>query len=208
MKKARNAKFIYNENKECVGIDLGADFVAEHEFGIKGIKEMFGISEFKPKQVSKNFIGKIQDFFNENKYEPVFGIEKRAITKLPLEKLSIRKVQRNKKTYYTLITDIYNSYTKNLPMELNMNYFCAKVNEEDVGTVWDGRCGFGIIVDKEHKKDLELIVKAFNNLDIVIGQASSMAFKNGGLVIMIKSKINKEMADLIYKQDKEYKEKF
>ena len=32
MKKAKNAKFIYNKKNECIGINLGFDFVAEHEY--------------------------------------------------------------------------------------------------------------------------------------------------------------------------------
>ena len=88
-------------------------------------------------------------------------------------------------------------------MELNLNWFAKDVHKEEIGTAWDER-GFGIIVDKSHKKDLENLVKAFNNLDIVIGQANSIAFENGGLLLMKKSAFSKETADKVYQQDKDY----
>lgn len=202
MRKARNAKFLYDENDEMIGVDLGADFVAEHEFGIAHIKEMFGICEVKEKATGNPITKKIKDFFGMKDYEPIFGIEKRAITKLPRE-LKIRKIKRSKNTYYVLVVDYFNDYEKSLPMELNLNWFAKDVHAEEIGTAWDER-GFGIVVDKNHKKDLEMLVKAFNNLDIVIGQAGSMAFKNGGLVIMKKSAFDKESADKVYQQDKGY----
>ena len=202
MRKARNAKFLYDENNEMIGVDLGADFVAEHEFGITHIKLMFGICEVKEKATGNPITKRIKDFFGMKDYEPIFGIEKRAITKLPRE-LKVRKLQKNKNTYYTLIVDYYNDYEKNLPMELNLNWFAKDVHQEEIGTAWDER-GFGIIVDKSHKKDLENLVKTFNNLDIVIGQANSIAFENGGLLLMKKSAFSKETADKVYQQDKDY----
>lgn len=58
MRNARNAK-VMNIDGQFVGFDLGADYCAEHEWGIKGIRR-----EFK---------------LNDN----LIGIDKRMVTEIP-----------------------------------------------------------------------------------------------------------------------------
>ena len=200
MKKGKNGKFLYNENDECIGINLGAEHATEHEIGIDGIKEMFGITDKKEKVESRFFHRKINQLLNIKEFEPLFGIERRVIRKN--QNIKIRKVQRNHKTHYVLVADLYNRYEKTLPNELNLNYF-SDINKKEVGTAWDEN-GFGIIVDKSHKKELEMLVRAFNDLDIIIEVGKSMAFQNAGLIIMKKSAINEQVANEMYQQDKDF----
>src|SRR6056297_508697 len=45
MRIAMNDYNIVEENGEFIGVFLGFDFVAEHEFGIKGLNELLGIEQ-------------------------------------------------------------------------------------------------------------------------------------------------------------------
>ena len=48
MRKAyNNVSIVRDENNQFIGVSLGYDFCAEHEWGIKGIKRKFGIDDSK-----------------------------------------------------------------------------------------------------------------------------------------------------------------
>jgi hypothetical protein len=61
MRRGHDQGWLLDENGRTVGINLGADFTAEHEWGIKGIQRAWGISADKT----------------------VFGIARRTITTIP-----------------------------------------------------------------------------------------------------------------------------
>jgi hypothetical protein len=61
MRKANDSTFLTVENNVLIGVNLGADFTSEHEWGIKGIKQLFGI---EPKDTD-------------------FGLKRRKITRVP-----------------------------------------------------------------------------------------------------------------------------
>jgi len=56
----KECEFLYNENKELIGVDLGADYAAEHECGIKELRELFGCN---PKKMGLNS-AKIENLSN------------------------------------------------------------------------------------------------------------------------------------------------
>jgi hypothetical protein len=58
MRKAFRGGFIAHNGKE-IGIYLGADFCAEHEWGIKKLKSTFGIGETKKPGVPRRMITKV-----------------------------------------------------------------------------------------------------------------------------------------------------
>lgn len=56
MRKAHNdVDFIFDDNKALIGVCLGYDYCAEHEWGIKGIKQALGIWSGEPKTERKVF---------------------------------------------------------------------------------------------------------------------------------------------------------
>jgi len=60
MRRGYDSEFLTSDNGEIVGINFGADHCAEHEWGIKGIKQSFKL----------------------NDEETIFGINKRSVTVL------------------------------------------------------------------------------------------------------------------------------
>ena len=61
MRRANDSQFLTVNNDPVIGINLGADFTSEHEWGIKEIKRLFGIPSG----------------------ETDFGLTRRKITKVP-----------------------------------------------------------------------------------------------------------------------------
>ena len=181
MRRCYDSEFLTDDNGEIVGINLGADHCAEHEWGIKGIKESFKL--------------------NDN--EKVFGIEKRIINTSP-ENLMFKKVKIKNKIHYVLIlprhtygVNFDEDYKKWLPSDL------LPYSGKNISCAWDEN-SFGICVTKEFKDGLELLHTSFKNKDIAIGVAPSKAFSNGGLVFTITSKLTQEIIDDIYEKDLDY----
>ena len=44
MRRTYNSQFIFNEDGTFVGLNLGADYCAEHEWGIRDLEDTFGIN--------------------------------------------------------------------------------------------------------------------------------------------------------------------
>lgn len=178
MRRGYDSEFLTDNNGEIVGINLGADHCAEHEWGIKGIKRSF----------------------NLNDKEDVFGIEKRMINVMP-DDLMFKKIKIKNKIHYILIlprstygVNFDDDYKRWLPSAL------IPYSDKNMSCAWDEN-SFGIVVTKEFKNELELLYKSFQEKDIAIGVAPSMAFSNGGLVFTITSKLPREIIDKIYEDD-------
>jgi len=178
MRRAYNSE-LWIENGEFVGINLGADFTSEHEWGIKGIKSAFHM---------------VED-------EQVLGIARRMILNMP-ENLVYRNITIDKKKYYVLILIGYYSYEKylNTPISEWLPADLKPYSDDDLICAWDER-SFGILVFEKYKNEIETLYNAFQNKDIVIGIGGGHAFKNGGLKLSIISKLPKEIVDEIYNND-------
>lgn len=179
MRRSFNSDFLTNDNGEIIGINLGADYCAEHEWGIRGIKRSFKL----------------------NDDEKVFGIKKRIINVIP-ETLVFKEVKIKNKKHYVLvllryIDDINEDYKKWLPSDL------IPYNKQDLSCAWNEN-SFGILVTSKYKKEIQLLYNAFLNKDITIGISPSQAFKNGGLIFTIASELPKEIIDSIYEADLDY----
>lgn len=105
-------KFIFN-NEKMVGIHIPADFCAEHEWGIKGIYERFGIAKPQKGLSLKQF----------------------KITKVP----SISLVREGKNTY--LFTNKYEFNAVQIPSDLNFirDGLCGAWDSESFGISTDSK---------------------------------------------------------------------
>jgi hypothetical protein len=186
MRRGYECKFLENENGEFFGINLGADFCAEHEYGIKNICQAFKLSEEKD----------------------CFGIEKRRINFIP-EEFIFEKVKLKNKNYFALIYDISTFCMRQLRQNNSSSakdWISGEIfprNNDDLTCAWDGR-GFGVLASKEHKDKINLLHQAFLSNDVAIGVSGSGVFSNGGLVLAIISKMDKEILEDLYNQDLDY----
>lgn len=169
MRKAyHDLSIVRNEEKDnqLIGVSLGYDYCAEHEWGIKGIKREFGIDNSK------------------------IGIEGRSITKgsvLYKEKgklALIRNADNFQITYHKLNEK---DFDECLPYDLKY----LRENKE-IHTAWaeDDFCVVGPIeVIKELKE-------AFDNKNIAFATINTMAaFGGTSLCILIKDRIPQEAVD-------------
>lgn len=184
MRRSYNGEFSINDNGVLVGINLGADFCAEHEWGISGLKNSFGLKDNLK----------------------VWGIEKRRIQVIPHElELLERKGQKNKKQY-ALVFNPSAAWLKEMYPDKDCFPSELSLYEGDMlAAAWDEN-SFGILVSSEHKEYLNEIMTAFHNKDIAIGLGGGHVFKNAGLSIMIISRLPKEYLESLYEKDKDYYE--
>lgn len=155
MRRARDNEIIIKNNK-VVGINLGADFTSEHEWGINDIKRTFGIDSKK------------------------IGIDGRSINKVP-ETLYCQEIKIKNKKYYVLALLRYALGSWYCPdrTELNekdMQNFELYPNDKGISTAWD-EGSFGILVDEKNKNVVDDLYKAFQEKDIVVGISPSGTFQ-------------------------------
>jgi len=182
MRRAYDSE-LWIENGEVIGINLGADFTSEHEWGIKGIKQSFGV-ESESKEL---------------------GIEARMISNCPDNLLFVEGITIKKKKYFGLICLSrygYEYYIKEKKISILDIIKQSELTpyDKDINCAWDENT-FGILVEAKFENEIKQIYEAFKKKDIVIGIGSSHAFMNGGLKFAIVSKLPKEVVENIYNTD-------
>lgn len=175
------------ETMEFFGFNLGADYCAEHEWGLSDLRFTFGCDDEK------------------------LGIEKRRITRVP-EDLKYRRGKSGKKP----VPDIFAMVSKHnwegfqedpvkkwgYYQELEDYTWKDKPPTEFTGA-WSGR-DFGIAAYSEQAKArLEKLVMAFEKKDVAfwIGGTGGNPFARGGLCFSIVSKVPKRHLDLMLEAD-------
>ncbi len=190
MRNSRDSSILKLEDK-FVGINLGADHVSEHEWGIKDICSRFGIDSFK------------------------LGLDARKITKthsnllwLPKFKSSTdyirtpgkKKSEQVKKTWSGLFFDP--NYDPNYDKEPYTNE-CGFYGE--LATAWDGGSFAVFAHEPEQIEQLKEVHSAFASNDIAIWRGGGGVFQNAGLVIAIASRLPAQVTDGWMQHDIEQK---
>ncbi|MBI2624977.1 MAG: hypothetical protein HYW70_01415 [Candidatus Nealsonbacteria bacterium] len=153
IRRGRNPYLVRN-GERIIGVNLGWDFCAEHEWGIEKTKTALGIKG-----------GRITKFNKE-----LFFFEKR-------------------KTHSCFVFSIYGHGE-----ELAWRNPELDSQTKEIAAAWcDG--AFGIIVSNEYGEFLAELYNAFKkrNAAIYLGRDSDNPFAGAGLLILIASKIPKEM---------------
>lgn len=199
MKPATNdTSFIYDEDN-FIGINLGWDFTAEHECGIKEIKDRFGISN------KSTFLNK------------KFGVETREVTKIPNELFFAPTIYKKKKCFvlaapidgtkkYLPFNDKGVLLRKGLDVFKLLMWRLVDEKSSNIVASWDEK-SFAICVINEEKDKLKELYDAFLNKDVVIMfNSSDNPYANSGLCIFIKSKLPNSFLQNLYDVDeKQYK---
>jgi len=164
--------------KEIVGINLGADHVAEHEWGIKGIRSKLGIDTTK------------------------LGLEQRKISKSHSNLHWVESHQLNKKDTKdkSRWTGIYfgTIYEGEAP------YISASSYGRDFLSLWDENGFCAISSDPIKIAQLKIAYEAFASNDIAIWLGGGGPFQNAGLCVAIASKLPKEITDGWQQHDVEH----
>lgn len=205
MRKACSDYGIIVIDGKFIGISLGYDFAAEHEWGIDNIKTRFGMPELTKKTL---------------------GITARSITK-NIDTLIFKK-QTYKKQKFALLYTGYEYRTledskKYVPRDLE-NYKQDIIWRKDyderhppkegkendpVVTAWSDE-GFGVGVMGEKEVDyLNDLYNAFINKNVTITYINTMPdnpFSNSALCLLIKDRIPQNFIDSMYNADKKHQD--
>jgi len=175
-----NSEMIFDEKQEFLGISLGYDFCAEHEWGIRDIKRMFGM----PTEPTKKNI----------------GIAYRTITKFEDENHLFKEYTIDGEVFTALICSEA-SYKMNFYKEANtLNDELKPREDRGFQTAWSSS-EFGIAVSSKYKHYLTELYEAFKKKDICIGVFGRGVFGNSSLTIAIKSKMSKDVLDQLKESD-------
>jgi len=175
---------ILTDNGTFVGIDLGADFTSEHEWGIKDLRNMFGMNDKKD------------------------GIDRRTATIVPEDSIRFAKG----KNFSVLICcrmfadpiygwtkyiesdefkkDLTKGSIKNCELTIYKSYR-KDADPQTLATAWDSK-SFGIMVANEHSDKLEELYEAIKAKDVAIWLGGGGVFQNSGLVVAIRSRCPEE----------------
>ena len=183
MRRAYNGSVWRDDSLDIIAVNLGADFCAEHEWGIAGIKHKFGIAGQKSGVIS-SILGTDQ-----------LGIDARKVTQKPE---SLVRVEcelevgsgKNKKSKTVYGIGLRTEYLTNLEPAKEFDHYIKSAyfdpqKEEVLGFWAESRFLFFL----ESARDIADFEKAFDENDIAIWTGSSGPFKNGGLVIAIASRL-------------------
>jgi len=188
--------------EQFLGIALGYDYCAEHEWGIKEIKQRFGIPEGSRKNM---------------------GVASRSITK-NIPNLIFKKETYKKQKFALLFTGYqywregeevhiprdFENYKSNIHWRVDYdakNPREGRDSKDPMVTAWSGS-GFGVgVMGEKESKWLEELYEAFNNVNVVIAMINHRAynpFAGTSLSLMIKDRLPKEVSDMMYAADNEY----
>lgn len=211
MRKAFNDYALVVIDNKFIGVSLGYDFTAEHEWGIKGIMRDCGIPEGTKKNIGvecRSITKKPNLHFEEGVYKGV----KHAIMFSYCKYSSSDEIHtpRDFENYYKSLKDsIDRVYAENKLIKLSNEKNDKKEELLDVRdpimTAWDeGNFGVAVYGDKvvQYLKEL---YEAFdsNNITIASMNSSSM-FANTSLGLYIKDRIPEEVKEDMRLADKEY----
>jgi len=198
-KASQNYGFIV-ENDKFIGIALGYDYCAEHEWGIKDLKRSCGMQEANKKNMR---------------------IKNRIINKCPL--LIFKETVKKKKNFAILYTgrswDTSENAENYIPHDLK-NFEDDLIwrekyniehpnndNKDNIITAWDeGSFGIAVMGEKEIKflKELHEELKKCNIAIAVANFRAINPFAGSSLCILITDRIPKETIDVLYYADKEF----
>lgn len=175
---------------EVFALNFGADYCAEHEWGIAGINRSFGIAGPTREPALKDVL-----------FKPRFGIETRRITVVPDE---VHLVEINTKKHKGLLL-YYTGWTNDSQGdELLRDFHLSLYGDRTLTCAWDER-SFGVFVTKpEDQQALRDIHNAILNKDAAIWIAGGGVFQNPGLVIGIISRVSEDLKFIMGNTDQEY----
>ena len=207
MRRGYNSELIKDEQGQLLGFNLGADYCAEHEWGIDKIKRSFGIDVYSSEKPFARWWEKILLVTTKS----ALGVDKRLITKCPElvkgeYKISIKDYKQPKSKpvkhtiYYIGFKDYYySSAAKEERFEEEIKRGVYSVSETE--NVWGWWSEGDFMVASTDKQAIEDLYQAFQVLDVTISVGGGNVFQNGGLHFVIKSRISQEVIDDVYQKD-------
>jgi len=171
MRRAHDSSFLFDDNGRFYGVCLGADFCAEHEWGIAGLKGAFGIVK------------------NDKK----MGAEKTKNTTVPKNGFDFFDLKDGAiLSKYPAFWDAGCNHAKEIIR-------CAEIRKnKELECAWDEK-DFAIYVDNKHKDYLKQLHVAFYEKDIVFLFVNQ--FLKNGLLLVIYSAMPAKLKESLIAKD-------
>lgn len=184
---------------QVIGINLGWDFCAEHERGIKGLKQAFGIPDKAHRRGIRRLI-----------QGDIVGADARTVTKVPRE-LQLFELGGYA---YLIFADLRWMKREDLN-EKFFNDILEADGDEELATAWyEGGSGsgqFGVRIKNDALNTgsmvLGQIYEAFKRRDAMIfsmGSGTNNPFARAGLTIAIRSRVPEEWLKKMKEADEDY----
>ena len=196
MRRANEQQVVKNNAGEIYAINLGADFVSEHEWGVEKMRVEMGIPSSQAKD----------------------GLDYHS-AKIPCESKLTSFVKAGNQ--YIIFGGIPSYYKKGTPeYDNSKKYFADGKNQELFLSTWRGDKNpptlaaawdddsFGLIISKDAEKDVKdfgkALIKAIEsgNFSVWFGGGNN-PFSNSGLVVAITSMVPQEVKDYMVEAYKE-----
>jgi hypothetical protein len=170
MRRGNKPEIIFDGTK-VVGVNLSADFCAEHEWGIKRLKEVFG---------TPTDIG-------------VYGMRRRQITQVPKNLSWVKYTQEGQKLEgFMFASFLYGDINKMASENRELTIykpFRSNVTPT-IAAAWSENDFAVVSTDQTQTAQLKEIFDEFNNLNIIVMLSGrNNPFENSGLVIAIADRI-------------------
>lgn len=189
MKLGRDSGFIIGPDDSTLGIALGADFWAEHEVGIGGIRKMFAV--LTPFQAMRSY-----DEIEERrtlgiKRSPLMGLARRRIQHVP-DALTMDHANHR---------DVSALHFSEHPDDV----FGEKRHQEPLICLWDDRRFHIIASGEENRRRLSEIYDAFRRRDIVLSLPVDLPEAKGlvGPKIYITSRLPASIDETLIAEDED-----
>lgn len=201
MRKASQDNGLIVENDKFIGVALGYDYCAEHEWGIEDLKRMCGMPDASRKNM---------------------GVSNRTITKVP--PFVFKEETHKKRNFAILFTGrqwrTQEENSNYLPHDLknwkedliwnedwNKRHPDTRFDKDNIITAWDGG-SFGVAVMGEKEiewlKELKTAIEEKRLTIAVANLRAKNPFAGSSLCLMITDRIPQETKEAMYLGDKEY----
>lgn len=189
MRRGNDNGIVFNEDGSLAGVSLGADFTAEHEIGIKGIRRRFGMND------------------------DAVGIQKRTITKPSIKWYEKEIDEKVKIAGFTSYFDGWDGEDCSVDQAFRVgeirephttSYGKTKATlYGKLQTAWDENHFCAFSAAPEEQEHLQTIFQAIQHLDAVIMLAGGGVWQNSGLTIGILSAIPEHLKEKLRTSDLE-----
>jgi len=178
MRQGRDNEILFRDGK-LIGINLGADYCAEHEWGIDNINRSFGIDRTN------------------------FGVKGRQITQISPNLTWIKKADISYSFNKNINKLDWNGllFTDN---RYSNNYTDMVANNTKMVSAWSDGDFAAMSAEKSEIDKLEEVYQAFQKLDIAIWLGGGGVFNNAGLCFGIISRLSSKITDAWYQKDKKH----
>ncbi len=175
MRTGFNNEWLLDEHDQMMGINLGADHVAEHEGSIDDLYQILGIP-------------------ND---ESVMGIERYRVQTPKMDNIFIVEENRNNAALFCVRYAFDVENIKQQTLQKVRNGYLSLYGDRELATAWDGR-EFGVRVKRPvNIKRIKRLYKAIEDKTLAVWTGGGGVFQNAGLILCIIDAVSKENKEIM-----------